>query len=164
MKKGDADGGSGVGTQNREKKIKPIKQPVKLQRPPTLLDKVARIDDSLGRNEREKGGRVAPGMAQSVGEERKNVSRESVCTGLLESGNVQAFIDLFYIAHKCLPNLIEEEEYFGHKVRMPEYSQFDSACRRRRRSRRCSSGKSSGGDWDGRRCGWIRPKRRRRQQ
>ena len=68
FEKGHAYGGSGVSTQNREKKIKPIKQPVKLQRPPTLLDKVARIDESLGRNEREKAGRIAPAMAQSSGE------------------------------------------------------------------------------------------------
>ena len=68
MKKNDADSGKEKWTQNREKKIKPMKLPVKLQRPPILLDKVARIDDSIPRHDREKATRVAPNMAHSASE------------------------------------------------------------------------------------------------
>ena len=60
-------------------------------------------------------------MASPVAaEEHKNNSRESICTQLLEAGNVQSFIDLFYISHKCLPNLLERSNYFGEKLHVPE--------------------------------------------
>lgn len=45
-----------------------MKQPVKLARPPTLLDKVVKIEDSMGVKDREKQSRQAPHMAQSVSE------------------------------------------------------------------------------------------------
>ena len=35
-------------------------------------------------------------------EEHKNNSRESICSHLLEAGNVQSFIDLFYISQQSL--------------------------------------------------------------
>jgi hypothetical protein len=53
-------------------------------------------------------------------EEHKNNTRESICTTLLENGNIQSFIDLFYISHKCLPNVMETKNYFGEKLHIPE--------------------------------------------
>ena len=46
-------------------------------------------------------------------DEFKNNNRESICANLLDGGNVQSFIDLFYISHKCLPNVMEKKNYFG---------------------------------------------------
>ena len=57
----------------------------------------------------------------AVAEEYKNNNRESISTHLLETGNVQSFIDLFYISHKCLPNVMEQKNYFGEKLHLPEY-------------------------------------------
>jgi len=39
---------------------------------------------------------------------------------LLENGNVQSFIDLFYISHKCLPNVMDKKNYFGETLHIPE--------------------------------------------
>lgn len=39
---------------------------------------------------------------------------------LLENGNVQSFIDLFYISHRCLPNVMEKKNYFGEHIHIPE--------------------------------------------
>ncbi len=66
----------------KEKRIKPIKQPSKAARPPILLDKVTKQDDSLPRGERDRQGK---NMAASVpaAEEHKNSSRESICAHLL---------------------------------------------------------------------------------
>lgn len=103
----------------KEKKIKPIKQPTKATRPPILLDKVTKQDDSVPRGDRDKQGKnIAASVAPT--EEHKNNSRESICTHLLEAGNVQSFIDLFYISHKCLPNLMEKKNYFGERLHIPE--------------------------------------------
>jgi hypothetical protein len=33
---------------------------------------------------------------------------------------VQSFIDLFYISHKCLPNLMDKKNYFGEPLHIPE--------------------------------------------
>ena len=66
----------------KEKKIKPIKQPTKAARPPILLDKVTKQDDSLLRGERDKQGKnLAANMPAA--EEHKNNSRESICSHLL---------------------------------------------------------------------------------
>jgi hypothetical protein len=60
------------------------------------------------------------GVSVAAAEEHKNNSRESICSHLLEAGNVQSFIDLFYISHKCLPNLMEKKNYFGERLHIPE--------------------------------------------
>lgn len=39
---------------------------------------------------------------------------------LLANGNIQSFIDFFYISHKCLPNVMEKKNYFGEGVRIEE--------------------------------------------
>jgi hypothetical protein len=39
---------------------------------------------------------------------------------LLQNGNVQSFIDFFYISHKCLPNLMEKKNYFGESLYIPQ--------------------------------------------
>jgi hypothetical protein len=39
---------------------------------------------------------------------------------LLQQGNVQSFIDFFYISHKCLPNVMEKKNYFGESIYIPE--------------------------------------------
>ena len=59
-------------------------------------------------------------MSNQVQEDHKNNNRETICTRLLENGNVQSFIDLFYISHKCLPNLLQTRNYFGEKLHIPE--------------------------------------------
>ena len=61
-------------------------------------------------------------MMQSKPEERKLDTLENVCTDLLEGGYVQSFVDLFYISHKCLPNVMETSNYFGNSLHVPEYS------------------------------------------
>lgn len=43
-------------------------------------------------------------------------TRESVCTELLREGFIQSFIDLFYISHKCLPNVMNNKNYFGEVI------------------------------------------------
>ena len=52
-------------------------------------------------------------IALSKPEEHKLNTLENVCTDLLEMGCVQSYIDLFYISHKCLPNVMEKQNYFG---------------------------------------------------
>ena len=103
----------------KEKKIKPMKQPTKAARPPTLLDKVTKQDESVPRGERDRQGKN-PAASAPAAEEHKNNTRESICSHLLEAGNVQSFIDLFYISHKCLPNLMEKKNYFGERLHIPE--------------------------------------------
>lgn len=39
---------------------------------------------------------------------------------LLQQGNVQSFIDFFYISHKCLPNVMDKKNYFGEAVHIPQ--------------------------------------------
>jgi hypothetical protein len=39
---------------------------------------------------------------------------------LLQQGNVQSFIDFFYISQKCLPNVMEKKNYFGESLHIPE--------------------------------------------
>ena len=39
---------------------------------------------------------------------------------LLQQGNVQSFIDFFYIGHKCLPNVMDKKNYFGESLHIPE--------------------------------------------
>ena len=67
-------------------------------------------------------------MMQSKPEERKLDTLENVCTDLLEGGFVQSFVDLFYISHKCLPNVMETQNYFGHSLHVPEYQFFYAGC------------------------------------
>lgn len=38
---------------------------------------------------------------------------------LLQNGNVQSFIDFFYISHKCLPNVMDKKNYFGENLHIP---------------------------------------------
>jgi hypothetical protein len=86
---------------------------VKAVRAPILLDQVARQQDeptSLGEKDKL---RKAVGSMVAVADEHKNNNRETICTKLLEAGQVQSFIDLFYISHKCLPNVMEQKNYFG---------------------------------------------------
>lgn len=54
-----------------------------------------------------------PPSNNSYPHHNKITTLENVCTDLLDTGNVQAFIDLFYISHKCLPNVMEQKNYFG---------------------------------------------------
>lgn len=66
---------------------------------------------------------------------------ENVCTQHLEDGNVQTYIDLFYISHKCLPNVMKNKNYFGEHVHIPEYThhkaeEHKTKARRRSPSRR----------------------------
>ena len=58
-------------------------------------------------------------MTTSQPEDKKIATLENVCTDLLDTGNVQAFIDLFYISHKCLPNVMVQKNYFGEKLHIP---------------------------------------------
>lgn len=103
-----------------------MKQPVKASRPPILLDKVGRQDDINNKlSDKERLKQQVNNMVANS-EEYKNNNRESICTNLLESGNVQSFIDLFYITHKCLPNVMEQKNYFGEKLHIPEYIYFNS--------------------------------------
>jgi len=39
---------------------------------------------------------------------------------LLANGNVQSFIDFFYVSHKCLPNVMDKKNYFGENLYIPE--------------------------------------------
>lgn len=64
--------------------------------------------------------KLPAGMLGSKPEERKLDTAENVCTDLLEGGFVQSFIDLFYISHKCLPNVMEAQNYFGNSLHVPE--------------------------------------------
>ena len=61
-------------------------------------------------------------MGQSKPSEHKLSTLENVCTDLLENGCVQSYIDLFYISHHCLPNVMEHQNYFGENLHVPEYS------------------------------------------
>jgi hypothetical protein len=45
---------------------------------------------------------------------------------LLQNGNVQSFIDLFYISHKCLPNVMEKKNYYGERVKIPSASDLNN--------------------------------------
>jgi hypothetical protein len=58
----------------KEKKIKPIKQPTKAARPPTLLDRVTKQDEGLPRGDREKQGKSLLASVPAA-EEHKNNSR-----------------------------------------------------------------------------------------
>lgn len=57
-------------------------------------------------------------MTQStVGAEDKKIrSRETVSSDLLKEGFVQSFIDMFYISHKCLPNIMSNASYIGEVI------------------------------------------------
>lgn len=73
-----------IKAKEKEKKIKPIKQPTKLVRPPILLDKLPKQDDSHLRNT-DKDGKsrhLLPTNNQHQ-DEHKNNNRESICTNLL---------------------------------------------------------------------------------
>jgi hypothetical protein len=70
-------------SKEREKKIKPIKQPTKLVRPPILLDKMSKQDDSHLRMT-DKDGKSKNIMGNSQpSDEHKNNNRETICTTLL---------------------------------------------------------------------------------
>jgi len=45
-----------------------MKQPVKQARPPTLLDKVTKIEDSIGLKDRDKQSRLVPQIGQNAPE------------------------------------------------------------------------------------------------
>jgi glycerol kinase len=94
-----------------------MKQTTKALRPPTLLDRMGKQDDSIRPDKLTKN---QPAPAISHQDDHKNNTRETICTHLLETGNVQSFIDLFYISHKCLPNVMESKNYFGETVHLPE--------------------------------------------
>ena len=49
-------------------------------------------------------------------------NKEMLCMELLQQGNVQSFIDFFYISHKCLPNVMDKKNYFGESVHIPHSS------------------------------------------
>ena len=105
-----------------------MKQPVKVSRPPNLLDKMGRQDENINKlSDKDRLKQVINNMAVSS-EDYKNNNRESISTNLLESGNVQSFIDLFYISHKCLPNVMEQKNYFGEKLHVPEYLSNYQGC------------------------------------
>jgi len=90
-----------------------MKQPTKSTRPPILLDKLTRQDEPLNKiADKDKNKQLGPNATHHP-DEHKNNNRESICTSLLQTGNVQSFIDLFYISHKCLPNVMEGRNYFG---------------------------------------------------
>ena len=40
-------------------------------------------------------------------------TKDVICMDLLQMGNVQSFVDLFYVSHKCLPPVMHKKNYFG---------------------------------------------------
>ena len=114
-----------------------MKQPVKASRPPNLLDKMGRQDENINKlSDKDRLKQAINHMAASS-EDYKNNNRESISTNLLESANVQSFIDLFYISHKCLPNVMEQKNYFGERLHVPEYS-FPHSDSQARMNQHCS--------------------------
>lgn len=90
-----------------------MKQPTKSIRPPVLLDEPARQADVVSKvADKDKNKQIGSSITHNP-DEHKNNTRESICTSLLQTGNVQSFIDLFYISHRCLPNVMENKNYFG---------------------------------------------------
>lgn len=107
----------------KEKKLKPIKQPAKpvrsllgVAKQPTETHLHGVLKDNLIHKSK---GTVNMSTSNQQKETKIN-TLESVCTNLLEQGMVQSFIDLFYISHKCMPNVMKNRNYFGIKTRIPE--------------------------------------------
>lgn len=106
-----------------------MKQPTKSTRPPILLDKLARQDEATSKiADKDKNKQV--GASSTQPQDYNNNNRQSICSSLLQTGNVQSFVDLFYISHKCLPNVMEGRNYFGEKLNIPEYLCCDQDCPR----------------------------------
>ena len=103
----------------KEKKLKPIKQPVKPTRVMVASNK--QPTDSHAPKESIQRSKLPGSMTSSVpSSEPKINTLDNVCMGLLESGCVQAYIDLFYVSHKCLPNVMQKKNYFGEPLHIPE--------------------------------------------
>lgn len=103
---------------NKEKKIKPLKQPSKAHR--NLLSASKKPEELMMKASEPIAKSKMPNSSNNKPEERKLDTIPNVCTELLETGNVQSFIDLFYISHKCLPNVMETRNYFGENLHVPE--------------------------------------------
>ena len=103
----------------KEKKLKPMKQPTKLARP--LHPSHKQATSSQGHKDSMQRSKLPASMTSSLPTDEPKISTlENVCTGLLEMGCVQAYIDLFYLSHKCLPNVMQKKNYFGESVHIPE--------------------------------------------
>lgn len=90
---------------------------MKQHRPPILLDRLTKHEDINFR-----AGDKDPRLKQAVVTEDHILNnKEAICGNLLEQGYVQSFIDLFYISHKCLPNVMDRRNYFGEQLHIPEY-------------------------------------------
>jgi len=103
----------------KEKKFKPIKVPTKAQttlpQPPTQRKEESEHSSKVTENKENKLK-----LKSSVGAEEKKIrSRESVASELLKEGFVQSFIDMFYISHKCLPNVLSNGNYIGEVITSP---------------------------------------------
>lgn len=100
---------------DKEKKLKPIKQPIKPVR--SLLGAAKQPTESLlqanFKDSMQKSKGTVNMVASTQVQEPKISTLENVCTNLLEAGQVQSYIDLFYISHKCMPNVMKKKNYFG---------------------------------------------------
>ena len=75
-------------------------------------------------------GLVQPAYADwfNVGTEEKKIrSRENLASELLKEGFIQSFIDMFYISHKCLPNVMSNGNYIGEVITSPEDNELSES-------------------------------------
>ena len=96
-----------------------MKQPVKLNRHQVDMSSSKPNDDYNLKSSNQENSKI-----RQIGQSLKThdiaiATRESVCTDMLAEGNVQAFIDLFYISHSCLPNVMKKKNYFGEHLHIP---------------------------------------------
>ena len=122
-----------------------MKQPVKAARQQFDLSASKPYEEYGMKGSNPEGSKLR--QAGQIGQSTKThdiaiSTRESICTDMLAEGNIQAFIDLFYISHSCLPNVMDKKNYYGEALHIPEYSCPDSDSARRRRTI-CSSCRSS---------------------
>lgn len=47
------------------------------------------------------------------------MNSKTICSDLLGNGHIQSFIDIFYISHNCLPNVLEKKNYYGEELHIP---------------------------------------------
>ena len=97
-----------------------MKQPTKGSR--NLLSVQKKLEDPIMKTsdkELANKSKMQISMGVSKPEEHKLSTLENACTDLLEMGCVQSYIDLFYISHKCLPNVMEKQNYFGENLYIP---------------------------------------------